>query len=45
MDFATAEEPDVELLVDDGADAVLSLVRVGLQPTQDRFNRAGPREP
>lgn len=43
-DFAKADEPDVELLVDDGADAVLSLVRDGLQATQDRFNRAGPRE-
>jgi PTH1 family peptidyl-tRNA hydrolase len=42
-DFAKAEEPDVALLVDDGADAVLSLVRDGLQATQDRFNRAGPR--
>jgi PTH1 family peptidyl-tRNA hydrolase len=44
-DFAKADEPDVALLVDDGADAVLSLVRDGLQATQDRFNRAGPREP
>ncbi|HET7236435.1 MAG TPA: aminoacyl-tRNA hydrolase [Actinomycetota bacterium] len=43
-DFAKADEPDVQLLVDDGADAVLSLVRDGLQATQDRFNRAGPRE-
>jgi len=41
-DFAKKEEPDVELLVTDGADAVLSLVRDGLQVTQDRFNRAGP---
>jgi PTH1 family peptidyl-tRNA hydrolase len=44
-DFSKADEPDVALLVDDGADAVLSLVRDGLQATQDRFNRAGPREP
>jgi PTH1 family peptidyl-tRNA hydrolase len=43
-DFSKADEPDVELLVDDGADAVLSIVRDGLQVTQDRFNRAGPRE-
>jgi PTH1 family peptidyl-tRNA hydrolase len=43
-DFAKKEEPDVELLVDDGADAVLSLIRDGLQATQDRFNRAGPPE-
>jgi PTH1 family peptidyl-tRNA hydrolase len=44
-DFAKKEEPDVELLVDDGADAILSLVRDGLTVTQDRYNRAGPREP
>ena len=43
-DFAKKEEPDVELLVDEGVDAVLSLVREGLQATQDRFNRSGPRE-
>jgi peptidyl-tRNA hydrolase, PTH1 family len=41
--FARREEPDVALLVDDGADAVRSLVRDGLQDTQDRFNRTGPR--
>ena len=44
-DFAKKEEPDVELLVDDGADAILSLVRDGLTIAQDRYNRAGPREP
>jgi PTH1 family peptidyl-tRNA hydrolase len=42
-DFGKREEADVAILVDDGADAVLSLVRDGLGPTQDRFNRAGPR--
>jgi PTH1 family peptidyl-tRNA hydrolase len=42
-DFGKREEADVAILVDDGADAVLSLVRDGLQVTQDRFNRAGPR--
>ncbi len=42
-DFAKREEADVAMLVDDGADAVLSLVRDGLQATQDRFNRSGPR--
>lgn len=42
-DFAKREEADVALLVDDGADAVLSLVREGLQATQDGFNRSGPR--
>jgi hypothetical protein len=31
------------MLVDDAADAVLCLVREGLGPAQDRFNRAGPR--
>jgi hypothetical protein len=41
--FAKREEPDVALLVDDAADTVLSLVRDGLQVTQDRFNRTGPR--
>jgi PTH1 family peptidyl-tRNA hydrolase len=44
-DFAKTEEADVEAQVDDGADAVLSLVREGLTSTQDRHNRAGPREP
>ena len=43
--FAKREEPDVELLVDIGADAVLSLVRDGLEVTQGLFNRSGPREP
>jgi peptidyl-tRNA hydrolase, PTH1 family len=42
-DFAKREEPDVAVLVEDGADAVLSLVRDGLQATQDRFNRSAPR--
>ena len=42
-DFGKREGPDVAILVDDGADAVLSLVRDGLEGTQDRFNRSGPR--
>jgi PTH1 family peptidyl-tRNA hydrolase len=42
-DFSKREEPDAAILVDDGADAVLSLVRDGLQATQDRFNRSAPR--
>jgi PTH1 family peptidyl-tRNA hydrolase len=42
-DFAKAQEADVAILVDDGADAALSLVRDGLQVTQDRYNRSGPR--
>lgn len=43
-DFGKREQADVAILVDDGADAVLSLVRDGLAATQDRFNRSGPRE-
>lgn len=42
-DFAKREEPDVAQLVDDGADATLSILRDGLQATQDRYNRSGPR--
>jgi PTH1 family peptidyl-tRNA hydrolase len=42
-DFGKREQADVAILVDDGADAVFSIVRDGLQVTQDRFNRAGPR--
>jgi PTH1 family peptidyl-tRNA hydrolase len=42
-DFMKREEADLAILIDEGADAVLSLVRDGLQATQDRFNRAGPR--
>jgi PTH1 family peptidyl-tRNA hydrolase len=41
--FAKRLEADVRTLVDDAADAVLSLVRDGLEPAQDRFNRSGPR--
>lgn len=41
--FAKREAPDVELLVEDGADAVLTLVREGLAAAQDRFNRGGVR--
>lgn len=41
--FAKREEADVAILVADVADAVLTLVREGLQVTQDRFNRSGPR--
>lgn len=42
--FAKREEPDVAILVDDGADAVRSLITDGLLPTQDRYNRSAPRE-
>jgi PTH1 family peptidyl-tRNA hydrolase len=41
--FPKRAEADVALLVEDAADAVLSLVRDGLGPAQDRYNRSGPR--
>jgi PTH1 family peptidyl-tRNA hydrolase len=41
--FPKRVEADVAMLVDDAADAVLSLVRDGLGPAQDRYNRSGPR--
>jgi PTH1 family peptidyl-tRNA hydrolase len=37
------QEEVVVVLVDQAADATLSLARHGLSPTQDRFNRSGPR--
>jgi PTH1 family peptidyl-tRNA hydrolase len=40
--FPKRLDADVAILVDDAADAVLSLVRDGLAATQDRFNRSGP---
>jgi peptidyl-tRNA hydrolase, PTH1 family len=39
--FPRREQAEVELLVSEGADAVLSLVRDGLAVTQERFNRRG----
>jgi peptidyl-tRNA hydrolase, PTH1 family len=42
--FSKDQLPDVPLLIDDAADAVESLIENGLERTQDRFNRAGPRE-
>lgn len=39
--FAKAERDDVEVLVEEGADAVLTLVRQGLEAAQDRHNRSG----
>jgi PTH1 family peptidyl-tRNA hydrolase len=42
--FPKRDETEVAALVDDGADAVLSLVSEGLQVTQDRYNRSAPRE-
>ncbi|MFN8233685.1 MAG: aminoacyl-tRNA hydrolase [Actinomycetota bacterium] len=41
--FAKRDEADVEILVDDGADAVRALILDGLDAAQDRFNRTGPR--
>jgi peptidyl-tRNA hydrolase, PTH1 family len=42
--FSKSEEAEVEVLVADGADAVLSLVSDGLAVTQSRYNRGGVRE-
>ena len=42
--FPKRNEADVAALVDEGADAVLSLLSEGLQVTQDRYNRSAPRE-
>lgn len=39
--FTRRERDDVELLIESAADAVLTLVREGLSPAQDRFNRSG----
>jgi PTH1 family peptidyl-tRNA hydrolase len=41
--FAKRDRPDADILVADGADAVLSLVTDGLTTTQERFNRPAPR--
>ncbi len=38
--FSKTEAADVPMLVQLGADAVLSLIREGLEPTQDRYNRS-----
>ena len=37
--FAGSEQPEVELLLADAVDAVEVLVREGLEPAQNRFNR------
>ncbi len=42
-DFTKRELPDVEMLIVEAVDAVLSLVLEGLAATQDRFNRSGPK--
>ena len=41
--FPKRAEAEVAIFVNDAADAVLALVREGLQVAQDRFNRPGPR--
>jgi PTH1 family peptidyl-tRNA hydrolase len=41
--FPRREEAELALLVDDAADAVRTLIQEGLERTQDRFNRPGPR--
>ena len=41
--FHTAERDVAMELVDDAADAVLTLVRDGIARAQDRYNRSGPR--
>ena len=41
--FRTAERDVAMELVDDAADAVLTLVRDGIARAQDRYNRSGPR--
>ena len=40
--FTKKEEPDAEVLVQDAADAVVALIRDGLNSAQEQFNR-GPR--
>jgi PTH1 family peptidyl-tRNA hydrolase len=40
--FPKRQQEDVRLLVEDGADAVLTLVTEGLEATRDRFNRGSP---
>ena len=39
--FTRAEREEVELLIDEGADAVETLIREGLQAAQERHNRGG----
>ena len=41
--FSKKEAEVVAVMIEDAADAALSLVRHGLSPTQDRYNRSGPR--
>jgi peptidyl-tRNA hydrolase, PTH1 family len=40
--FSKREREEFDVLVEEAADAALSLVSHGLPPTQSRFNRSGP---
>ena len=40
--FTKAERDEVELLIEEGADAVETLIREGLSSAQERHNRSGP---
>lgn len=40
--FSKREQDEVEVLIEDAADAVLSILDDGLEATQNRFNRNGP---
>ena len=39
--FSKKEREEMDVLIEDAADAVLSLIEEGLEPTQSRFNRGG----
>ncbi len=41
--FAKSEREDAELLIEEAADAVLTLIREGLPAAQDRHNRTAPQ--
>jgi PTH1 family peptidyl-tRNA hydrolase len=43
--FPKREQEEAKILIEDAADAVLSLVSDGLERTQSRFNRSGVPEP
>ena len=43
--FTKAERDEVELLIEEGADAVETLIRHGLAAAQDRHNRSGSSRP
>ena len=41
--FARREEDEATVLVQEAADAVMSVIASGVEAAQDRFNRSGPR--